>query len=99
MSNFNLLLRPVITEKATAGEKGGKYKFFVTNRATKIEVKETFKKLYGLEVSKINMMRTAKKTRTGKSRKPVTKKPEYKKVIITTKSKKNVDVMKPKLKF
>lgn len=98
MHNFDLFLKPVVTEKATSYEKEGKYQFFVRMSATKIAIKQTFKKLYGIDVVKVNIMRTAGKNKVGKNRMPVTKKPEYKKVIISTKGKKTIDVTKPKLK-
>lgn len=98
MKTFDLLLRPVITEKATSSEKEGKYQFFVRKDATKIDIKEAFEKLYGVDVTKVNMMRTASKMRYGRVRKPTMKKAEFKKVIITTKGKKTLDVMKPKMK-
>lgn len=99
MNIFDIIIKPVITEKATSGEKTGKYHLLVSKRATKIDVKEAFKKLYGVEVTKVNVMRTAGKMRMGRSRKLVTKKPEYKKVIVTTKAKKTIDLVKPKLKI
>ena len=95
---FDHILKPVITEKATALEKEGKYLFFVRSRATKIDIANAFAKLYGVPVSKVNTLRTHGKTRVGKNRMPMTKKRSLKKVIITTKAKKAVDVSKPKLK-
>lgn len=98
MQDYNLFIKPVITEKATSLEKEGKYQFFVRKNATKIDIKTGFKKLYEVDVIRVNVMRTAPKTRAGKNRMPVTKKAEFKKVIITTKGKKTVDLTKPKLK-
>lgn len=99
MKTFDIFLRPVITEKATANEKDGKYQFFVRKDATKIDIQEAFEKLYGVVVTKVNVMRTAEKSRIGKIRRPMMKKAEFKKVIITTKGKKTLDVMKPKMKI
>lgn len=98
MKIFDLFIRPVITEKATACEKAGKYQFFVRKNATKVAVRNAFKKLYGVEVAKVNVMRTSGKTKTGRTRRPVTKRSEYKKVIITTKARKTIDITKPKFK-
>jgi len=98
MNNFNLFIRPVITEKATQSEAIGKYQFFVRKNATKIDIAAAFKKLYGVDVTKINMMRTPVKLKTGASRRTSIKKHELKKVIITTKSQKKIDALKPKLK-
>lgn len=96
---FDFILRPVITEKATATEKAGKYQFFVRKETTKIAVKNAFEKLYGIKAAKVNVMRTAEKMRQGRVRRPTIKKPEFKKVIVTTKGKKTIDVNKLKLKI
>jgi len=98
MNTFDIILRPVITEKATASEKEGKYQFFVRKNATKIDIREAFEKIYGIEAVKVNVMRTAAKTKIGRIRRPVMKKHELKKVIVTTKGKKTLDVTKPKVK-
>ena len=98
MKTFDLILRPVITEKATAHEKNGKFMFFVRNDATKIDIKEAFKIIYGVVAVKVNIMRTPSKTRLGVSRRPTMKKHEFKKVIVTTKGKKAVDLTKMKIK-
>ena len=97
MNNFDLILRPVVSEKATGLEKHGKYEFFVHPDATKVGIKAVFKKLYGVDAVKVNVMNTAKKTKMG-ARRPITKRQEFKKVIVTTKGKKVVDISKPKLK-
>lgn len=98
MKTFDVLLRPVITEKATSHEKEGKYQFIVRKDATKVDIRNAFKKLYGVDVLKVNLINTIGKMKIGRSRRPVTKKPAFKKVIITTKSKKTLDVLKPKIK-
>lgn len=94
----DLILKPVITEKATAGERMGKYMFFVRKHATKIDIAQAFKQLYGVKPTKVNVMRTAEKMKSGKNRMQIVKKHEFKKVIITAKSKKPIDLMKPVLK-
>lgn len=96
---FNIFIKPVVTEKATAHQAEGKYQFFVHKNATKIDIKNAFKMLYGVDVEAVNVMRTAEKYRIGKTRRLVTKRPALKKVIITTKGKKSVDLNKPKLKI
>ena len=97
--DFAIFLKPVVTEKATQAQAEGKYQFFVQKHATKIDVRNAFEKLYGVKISKINVMTTAGKTRTGKTRKPITKKHELKKIIVTIKGKKTLDLNKPSLKY
>lgn len=98
MARIHTIIRPVVTEKATSGEAKGKYQLVVHSSATKIDIKKAFKSLYGADVKKVNVMRTAGKTKIGRTRKPVTKKSEFKKVIVTTKDKKPLDLTKPKAK-
>ena len=98
MNNFDFILRPVITEKATGAEAKGKYQFFIRDRSTKVDIKKAFEKLYGVKVVKVNVINTPEKNKLGKNRKPQIKKHALKKVIITTKGKKTIDVLKPKLK-
>lgn len=98
MQILDFILRPVITEKATDCGKEGKYQFFVRKNATKIDIKKMFETLYGVAVVKVNVIRTASKTKMGSTRRPVMKKHEFKKVIITTKGKKTLDITKPKFK-
>ncbi|MEK9132369.1 MAG: 50S ribosomal protein L23 [Patescibacteria group bacterium] len=98
MKTFDILIKPVITEKATSNEKEGKYQFFVRKDATKVDIRKAFQQVYGTPVVKVNIMVTAEKKRLGKNRREMTKKHSLKKVIITTKGRKAVDVMKPKMK-
>lgn len=95
MNTLNLLLKPVITEKATSQEKNGKYMFFVRRDATKIDIKSAFKHAYGVDVVSVNVMNTHGKVRQSKKG-AMAKKGSFKKVVITTKAKKNVDLTKIK---
>jgi len=98
MKHLQVLIRPVITEKATAQEKAGKYLFYVRKDATKIDVRHAFERLYGVKVRSVSMLRTTRKTKIGRARKAVTKRPAFKKAIVTLVEKKEVNILKPKLK-
>ncbi|MBI4994469.1 50S ribosomal protein L23 [Candidatus Peregrinibacteria bacterium] len=98
MLKFDFILRPVITEKATLASEKGKYQFFVRKNTTKVDIKNAFEKLYGVKAVKVNIINTAGKTKTGKTRRPTIKKAEFKKVIVSTKGKKTIDIAKPKLR-
>ena len=98
MKHLQILIKPVVTEKATAHEKEGKYQFYVRQNATKIDVQMAFEKLYGAKVRNVRMMYTTRKSKIGRTRKEVTKRPVFKKAIITLREKKEVNLLKPKLK-
>lgn len=92
----DIILKPVITEKATklAGE--GKYIFIVRKNATKIDVKNAVKALYNADASKVNIIRTKEKYRLTRRGQPVRKHHSLKKVIVTLKGRKIIDIYKIK---
>ena len=52
----DIILTPVITEKANDGLQEGKYTFKVAKDATKPEIKKAVEKLFGVEVDKVTTM-------------------------------------------
>lgn len=52
-----ILIKPVITEKADRlAEENGKYTFVVNRGANKIEIKKAVSELYNVEVAKVNTL-------------------------------------------
>ncbi len=93
MKTTDVIIRPVVTEKATRLELAMTYLFYVNTAATKVDVKNAIKSLYGHEVASVKMLRTPVKTRMMK-RSLVNKKPMMKKAMITLKGKKKLDITK-----
>lgn len=94
---MNIIIKPVVTEKATKLGEKGKYELIVVPQATKIQVKQMFKELYGVEATSVNVLRVKGKFKLGKNRAKLTKRSQYKKVIVTTKDRKQVDLTKIKV--
>ena len=62
---FDVLLRPVLTEKSMADMATKKYTFMVHPDANKIMIKEAIEKLFpGAKVQKVNTMNLDGKTKT-----------------------------------
>jgi large subunit ribosomal protein L23 len=93
MKAINTIVSPIITEKATALSEKMTYMFFVDRKATKIDVKQAIKELYGLEVASVRSIITPVKTKLMK-RAIVNKRNEMKKVMVILKGKKKLDVTK-----
>ena len=53
---YKILLRPIISEKATIGVSQGKYVFEVSPKANKVSVKKAVQEIYGVEPIKVNMI-------------------------------------------
>lgn len=75
MSNFiNVIIKPVLTEKATFEmEKNNRYAFVVKPDSNKNQIKSAVEKFFNVKVEKVSTTTTAgKKKRSGKSIKKLT---------------------------
>ncbi|MFH0768075.1 MAG: 50S ribosomal protein L23 [Chloroflexota bacterium] len=57
MHLYEVLRRPLITEKYTALQAQGKYVFEVASEATKPQIKEAVEKAFNVKVTLVNVMR------------------------------------------
>lgn len=82
---MNILLKPLITEKATGLTEKGIYSFVVNKSANKIQIKNAVEKMYGVSVEKVRTINQQgkKKTRTTKTRTTSGRTSSYKKAYIT----------------
>lgn len=81
-----ILIKPVITEKADRlAEENGKYTFVVNRDANKIEIKKAVAELYNVEVAKVNTMIIPGKVKNRNTRTAIIKgrTSGYKKAIVT----------------
>lgn len=89
---YDIIKKPVITEKAAVMNDKGVYIFQVDNSANKVEVKNAIKAMYGVEVESVRIVSVPSKTRLGKKGKSMVKRRSYKKAIISLKGKKTIDI-------
>lgn len=62
---MNVLIKPIITEKMTAGvEKTPRYGFVVDSSANKLQIKSAVEKMYGVTVASVNTMNYIGKVRS-----------------------------------
>ena len=65
-SPYDIILRPIITERSTYDAMDGKYTFEVARDATKTDVRKACEQLFDVKVLKVNTMnRMGKKKRMG----------------------------------
>ena len=81
MSTFEILRRPVITEKSTDMQEHGRYTFEVTNDATKHQIKQAVEMAFEVTVIKVNTMHVRGKSKRFGPR--VNVRPGWKKAIVT----------------
>ena len=80
----DIILKPVLTEKAYDGIANKKYTFFVKKDANKTEIKLAVEKLFGVQVASVNTVTCkGKLTRMGRNQGYT---PDRKKAIVTLKA-------------
>ncbi|CAC9934265.1 ribosomal protein L23 [Aedoeadaptatus nemausensis] len=81
MKNFDIIIRPIITEKTMADMEEDKYTFEVAKKSNKSEIKKAIEEIFSVKVAKVNTMNmTGKVKRQGMN---VGKRPDWKKAIVT----------------
>ena len=68
MTNEQILIEPVLSEKTNIMREEGKYVFRVDPRATKIQIKEAVRKLYNVHPVSCNVMRVGGKPKRLRNR-------------------------------
>jgi len=82
MHIYEVLKRPIRTEKSYSLQRENKYVFEVDRRANKIQVKEAVERIFNVDVVSVHIINVpAKKGRYG--RRVVVRKPAWKKAIVT----------------
>ncbi len=82
---MNILIKPIITEKATTdAELNNRYGFVVNPKANKVEIKKAVEATYGVSVEKVRTMnvRPDRRTRYTKTGVQTGKTNAYKKAIV-----------------
>ena len=88
-----ILIKPILTEKATSSNDKGQFSFIVDRKANKVQVKKAVEKTYDVNVVSVNTINVL-----GKSVSKFTKtgivngrKPSYKKAIVQLKEGEFID--------
>ncbi len=81
MHSFEILRRPIITEKSTLMQDDGRYVFEVANGATKHQIRTAVQDAFGVTVTKVNTMNMRGKSKKYGPR--TTLKKSWKKAIVT----------------
>lgn len=90
MSIYDVLRRPIISEKGTTQLAQGKYTFEVDARANKQQIREAVEKVFKVDVTGVNVSTVPGKRRRVGRRHAMT--PEWKKAVVTLKEGQRIDV-------
>lgn len=95
MAKGDILIKPIITEKATSlSESNGVYTFVVNKKANKIEIKNAIEKYYGVTVEEVNTVNVLRKRKTRFTKNGFSqgRKPSYKKAYVKLKQGETIDL-------
>ena len=88
---YDVILRPVITEKATMANENGQVTFAVAMGATKPEIKAAVEMLFNVKVTAVNTIVQKGKTKTFRGRPG--QRSDMKKAMVTLADGQNIDLM------
>lgn len=82
MNVYQVLKRPIMTEKTDWQRDDGQYIFEVDRRANKLQIKEAVEAIFDVEVVAVNTMNMKPKRRR-LGRKSIVTRPAWKKAVVT----------------
>ena len=88
--HYDVIIRPVITEKATTASENNQVVFRVARNATKPQIKEAVEKLFDVKVKSVNTLVRKGKLRTFKGRRAMLS--DVKNTVVTLEEGHRVDV-------
>ena len=86
---YDIILGPVITEKATLLSEHNQVAFRVAMTATKPEIRKAIEELFGVKVTGVNTLRVKGKTKRFRGR--LGRRSDYKKAIVTLAEGQSID--------
>ncbi|HTQ29384.1 MAG TPA: 50S ribosomal protein L23 [Puia sp.] len=95
MKLSEVLIKPILTEKANAQqEKLRRYAFKVNRKANKLEIKKAVEAFYGITVVDVNTTVVPGKTKVRSTKAGMVegRKPAYKKALVTVAEGENIDL-------
>ena len=80
MNSYDIIIKPILSEKSFSGIDSKCYTFQVAKSATKVDIRRAVEEIFGVEVAKVNTVSVKGKV---KSRGATSgKRPDYKKAIV-----------------
>lgn len=88
MESYQIIKKPVLTEKSYAGIQDKKYVFYVDVNANKVEIRKAVEELFNVKVDRVNVLtvKGKEKSQNTKKGRTVGTTAERKKAYVTLKS-------------
>jgi large subunit ribosomal protein L23 len=83
MDIYEVIVRPLETEKAYLQRELGQYVFMVNRKANKAQISRAVEEIYDVNVESVNVMNMPAKVNHTRGRRMVTRRAPWKKAIVT----------------
>jgi large subunit ribosomal protein L23 len=83
MNIYDIIVRPVETEKSYVLREQGKYVFMVHMGANKLQVKQAVEEIYNVDVDRVRTMVMPGKANKARGRRTVRRRSPWKKAVVT----------------
>ena len=83
MDIYEVIVRPLETEKAYAQRALGQYVFMVNRKANKAQISRAVKEIYNVNVQSVNVLNMPAKINQTRGRRAVTRRSPWKKAVVT----------------
>ena len=83
MDIYDIIVRPLETEKAFFQREYGQYVFVVNRAANKTQVKQAVEQIYDVKVKGVNVMNMPGKVNRIRGRRSSVRRPTWKKAVVT----------------
>lgn len=93
MNAHQIILKPLVSEKGTQLENIKTYSFLVAKKATKVDVKNAIKTIFGADVAQVKIVITPSKSKQLRKGSAV-KRAELKKAYVTLRNRAKLDLTK-----
>jgi large subunit ribosomal protein L23 len=80
---YEIIVRPLETEKAYIQRELGQYVFVVNRAANKMQIKTAVEQIYNVQVKGVNVMNMPGKVNRIRGRRRTVRRPSWKKAVIT----------------
>lgn len=93
MDIYEVIVRPLVTEKSSVQMELGQYVFQVNRRANKVQIKEAVEAIYSVDVVAVNVMNVPAKSSHVRGRRRVVRHAPWKKAVVTLTPGQRIEVL------
>jgi len=92
MEIYDIIKKPLVTEKCNNIERLGKYTFITSSGSSKLQIKKAIEAIFKITIKSVNIINVHAKAKVYKGRKGV--RSGFKKAIVTTKNAEKIEYLR-----